>query len=73
MNLPTTIVSSVITNNLPQIDGTSNILETHIDDLGNQYQFSYEAPAGYDVEARLAQRAQDLINQFAMAIANGNN
>jgi hypothetical protein len=48
-----TISGSIIWN-LPQADGTSNVREGFTDDQGNTYgSIDYNAPAGYDIQARL--------------------
>jgi len=62
--MPTQIVSSVITWALPQSDGSMNIRETFTDDLGNIYQSDYNAPAGYDINTRLANDAANLTAGF---------
>ena len=54
------IIVSVITWNLIQADGSSNIRETHTDDQGNEYTVDYSAPAGYDTLGRLANDATQL-------------
>lgn len=58
------IVSSLFTVDNPQIDGRRVVIETHTDDSGNQYQISYVADVGYDINQRLANDATELIAQL---------
>ena len=64
MTAPTQIVSSVLTWDLVQVDGTHNVRETHTDDQGNTYVVDYNAPDGYDSATRLANDAADLTASF---------
>lgn len=59
------IVSSTLTVDNVQVDGRRVVVETHIDDGGNQYQISYMASADTDLDAHLAQSAISLNNQVA--------
>ena len=59
------IVSSVIALNNLQVDGRRVIEELHTDDQGNQYTFDYMADPDTDINAVLAQRADDLNAQLA--------
>lgn len=51
------IVSSQITQQLPQANGTSLVWEIHTDHNGRTYEFSYTAAVGVDVNLVLADRA----------------
>jgi hypothetical protein len=55
-----TILSSVITQDLPQDDGRRIVRETHTDDQGNVYVFDYMAEISTDINAKLTARASDL-------------
>ena len=41
---------------LIQKDGTRNVRERHVDDLGNEYFFDYQADVGTDIQAKLDSR-----------------
>lgn len=50
------IISKKIAFNLLQKDGSRNVREVHVDDIGQEYIFDYVAPVGMDIDARLASR-----------------
>lgn len=51
-----TVVSSIISYDLPQIDGRRNIHEQHMDDEGKEYDFFYTADEDMDINARMLAR-----------------
>lgn len=51
------IVSSVITNLIPQADGSSLVWELHTDHTGKTYEFNYTAGVGVDTSLVMGERA----------------
>ena len=65
------IVSSIaIVDQYTQAGGGRYVIERHTDNAGRVHQVGpYLAPAGFDVDARLASRATELAEQLADAEA----
>lgn len=64
------VTSEAIVDTHTQPDSSRYVWERHVDNLGIVYQIGpYLAPAGFDIEARLASRASALSDQLAEAEA----
>lgn len=61
------IASSIIQSQLLQADGTSNVRETHTDNLGATYTFDYTWDGVFDLNAKLAAHAAAIPPQQADA------
>lgn len=51
------IINSVITKTVEQVDGRTDVTESHIDQNGIEYQVNYLAAVGLDLNAVLMERA----------------
>lgn len=64
------INQSLITQNLPQIDGRKIVREQHLDDHGSYYYFDYMATNNADLNQHLAMSAAQLNALFKYQLDN---
>lgn len=66
------IVSSSITLDAPQANGSRRVMERHVDHTGAPYVISYLCGAGFDAAAALAARAASLVSDISATEISAN-